>query len=218
MFQSLYDRLIALSQSRQAPYALAAVAFAESSFFPLPPDIMLIPMALAEPRRAWRYAAIATLASVAGGLLGYAIGALLYDTLGQWLLHLYGYGGKFEQFRCWYRDYGAAVILIKGLLPIPYKLVTIASGVAGYNLFWFVVLSFITRGARFFIEAGIFNRWGGTLGPLIRRNVTAVAIASLAIIVAGFYIAAKFTGEGASQCPKYGTISYTSPNSRSSYS
>src|SRR5476651_1176750 len=97
MFQSFYDRLIALSQSPRAPYALAAVSFAESSFFPLPPDIMLIPMALAEPAKAWRYALIATLASVAGGLLGYAIGALLYDTLGQWLLHTYGYDAKFEQ-------------------------------------------------------------------------------------------------------------------------
>ena len=192
MFQSLYDRLISLSHSPRAPYALAAVAFAESSFFPIPPDIMLIPMALAEPRKAWGYAAIATLASVAGGLLGYAIGALLYDSLGQWLMHAYGYGDKFEQFREWYKNYGAAVILIKGLLPIPYKLVTIASGVAGYNLFWFVVLSFITRGARFFIEAGIFNRWGGTLEPLIRNNITAVALVSLAVIVGGFYLAAKF--------------------------
>jgi len=192
MFQSLYNRLIALSQSANAPYALAAVSFAESSFFPVPPDIMLIPMALARPERAWRYAAIATLASVAGGLLGYAIGALLYDSLGQWLMHVYGYGDKFEQFREWYRHYGAAVILIKGLLPIPYKLVTIASGVAGYNLFWFVVLSLITRGARFFIEAGIFNRWGGTLEPFIRENIAAVALVSLAVIVGGFYLAAKF--------------------------
>ena len=192
MLQSLYDRFIALSQSRRAPYALAAVAFAESSFFPIPPDIMLIPMALAEPAKAWRFALIATLSSVAGGLLGYAIGALLYDTLGQWLLHAYGYGAKFDQFREWYQQYGAAVILIKGLLPIPYKLVTIASGVAGYNLVWFVILSLITRGARFFIEAGIFNRWGGTLGPLIRQNVTAVTVGSLVLIVGGFYLAAKF--------------------------
>ena len=192
MFQSIYDRLIALSQSSRAPYALAAVSFAESSFFPIPPDIMLIPMALAEPAKAWRYALICTLASVAGGLLGYAIGALLFDTLGQWLLHAYGYGAKFEQFRQWYAQYGAAVILIKGLLPIPYKLVTIASGVAGYNLFWFVVLSLITRGARFFAEAGIFNRWGGALEPFIRRNITAVGLTTLVVIVAGFYLAAKF--------------------------
>lgn len=191
MFQSLYDRLIALSRSDRAPYVLAAVSFAESSFFPIPPDIMLIPMALAQPKRAWTYAGICTVASVLGGLLGYAIGALLYDSLGQWLLHLYGYGAKFEQFRQWYRDYGAAVILIKGLLPIPYKLVTIASGVAGYNLFWFVVLSLITRGARFYAEAGIFNRWGDTLGPLIRRNVAAVVVGSLVVVAAGFYLAAK---------------------------
>jgi len=131
MFQALYDRLIALSRSANAPYVLAAVSFAESSFFPVPPDIMLIPMALAAPKRAWFYAGICTIASVLGGLLGYAIGALLYDSLGQWLLQFYGYGAKFEQFREWYRTYGAWVILIKGFLPIPCKLVNIASGVAG---------------------------------------------------------------------------------------
>ena len=192
MFQSLYDRLAALSRSPRAPYVLAAVSFAESSFFPIPPDVMLIPMSLAEPRRAWCYAGLCTIASVLGGLLGYAIGALLYDSLGTWLLNLYGYGAKFEQFRLWYRDYGAAVILIKGLLPIPYKLVTIASGVAGYNLFWFVVLSLVTRGARFYIEAGLLNRYGGQIEPFIRRNVAATVAVSLAVIALGFYLAAKF--------------------------
>ncbi len=192
MFQSLYDRLIALSKSERAPYVLAAVSFAESSFFPIPPDIMLIPMALAAPKRAWFYAGICTVASVLGGLLGYAIGALLYDSLGAWLLHLYGYDAKFEQFRDWYRAYGAWVILIKGFLPIPYKLVTIASGVAGYNLVWFVILSIITRGARFYIEAGLLNRFGGTIEPFIRRNLAATVAASLAVIVFGFYLATKF--------------------------
>jgi len=191
MFQALYDRLIALSRSANAPYVLAAVSFAESSFFPVPPDIMLIPMALAAPKRAWFYAGICTIASVLGGLLGYAIGALLYDSLGQWLLQFYGYGAKFEQFREWYRTYGAWVILIKGFLPIPYKLVTIASGVAGYNLVWFVVLSFITRGARFYIEAGLLNRFGGTIEPFIRRNLAATIAATVAIVVLGFYLATK---------------------------
>jgi len=191
MFQALYDRLIALSRSANAPYVLAAVSFAESSFFPVPPDIMLIPMALAAPKRAWFYAGICTIASVLGGLLGYAIGALLYDSLGQWLLQFYGYGAKFELFREWYRTYGAWVILIKGFLPIPYKLVTIASGVAGYNLVWFVVLSFITRGARFYIEAGLLNRFGGTIEPFIRRNLAATIAATVAIVVLGFYLATK---------------------------
>lgn len=192
MFQSLYDRLIALSKSERAPYVLAAVSFAESSFFPIPPDIMLIPMALASPKRAWFYAGICTVASVLGGLLGYAIGALLYDSLGAWLLNLYGYGAKFEQFRAWYQAYGAWVILIKGFLPIPYKLVTIASGVAGYNLVWFVLLSLLTRGARFYIEAGLLNRYGGVIEPFIRRNLAATVAASVAVIVLGFYLAAKF--------------------------
>ncbi len=192
MFHSLYDRLTELARGKRAPYVLAAVSFAESSFFPIPPDVMLVPMALANPKRAWFYAGICTIASVLGGLLGYAIGALLYDSLGQWLMNLYGYGAKFEQFRLWYQDYGAWVILIKGFLPIPYKLVTIASGVAGYNIFWFVVLSAVTRGARFYLEAGLLNRFGGVIEPFIRRNLAATVAATIAFIVAGFYLAAKF--------------------------
>jgi membrane protein YqaA with SNARE-associated domain len=191
MLRPLYDRLIELSRSERAPYVLAAVAFAESSFFPLPPDIMLIPMTVAAPGKAWRYACICTVSSVMGGLLGYAIGALLYDTVGQWIIRVYGMGANIEAFRDWYKTYGAAVILIKGVSPIPYKLVTIASGIAGYSLFWFVVLSTLTRGARFFIEAGVLNRFGDPVRNFIERNLTAVAVGSLILIVGGFILALK---------------------------
>src|SRR4029077_12086940 len=136
-----------------ALWILSAVAFAESSFFPVPPDIMLLPMSLAKPQRAWLYAGVCTIASVAGGLLGYAIGALLYDSVGHWLINLYGYGDKVEAFRESYARGGAIIILGKGLTPIPYKLVTITSGFAGYNIWLFILFSIITRGARFFIEA-----------------------------------------------------------------
>ena len=132
---------------------LAAVSFAESSFFPVPPDIVLVPMALANPSKARLYALVCTIASVLGGLLGYAIGALLYDTVGHWLISAYGYGEGVEAFRAAYAKWGAWIILIKGMTPIPYKIVTIASGFAGYNLLYFFVLSCITRGARFFLEA-----------------------------------------------------------------
>ena len=119
MSNSLYARVKALADSPSAEAALAAVAFAESSFFPIPPDILLAPMALADPRRAWRFALIATVASVLGGMLGYAIGALLYDTLGQWLVNLYGYGAKMEALKQTYAQWGWLVILVKGVTPDP---------------------------------------------------------------------------------------------------
>ena len=147
MFNSLYPRLKALAEGPRAEAALAAVAFAESSFFPIPPDVLLAPMALAKPARAWRYALIATVASVIGGMLGYAIGAMLFDTVGQWLVNLYGYGAKVDALKQTYAQWGWLVILIKGLTPIPYKLVTIVSGLLGYNFPLFVALSIVTRGA-----------------------------------------------------------------------
>jgi membrane protein YqaA with SNARE-associated domain len=191
MFKRLYHWMLSVSESRHAPYALAAVAFAESSFFPIPPDVILIPMSLATPRRAWRYAAIATIASVAGGVLGYGIGALLFDTIGQWLIHLYGYADRMAALKETYARWGALVILIKGLTPIPYKLVTIVSGLLGYNFALFVLLSLLTRGARFFLLAGALNRFGDPLKAALERHF-AVFIGGLAVIVVlGFWIAAK---------------------------
>ena len=131
MLQKMYDKVIALSASKHALPALAAVSFAESSVFPIPPDLLLVPMALAQPHKARLYALVCTIASVVGGMLGYAIGALLYDTLGQWLIKAYGYGEGMEAFRAAYDQWGAWIILIKGLTPIPYKIETIASGFAG---------------------------------------------------------------------------------------
>jgi len=191
MFKALYDWTIALSASPRAPQALGVISFAESSFFPVPPDVMLVPMVMAKPERAWAYAALCTLMSVLGGLAGYAIGALLYDTLGVWLINLYGYGNKMDAFRALYQQYGHWIILIKGFTPIPFKLVTIASGLAGYDLFWFVVLSLITRGARFFLVAGVMNRFGVPLRRFIEANLTMVGVVSILAIIGGF-VAAKF--------------------------
>ncbi|MGA8691689.1 MAG: YqaA family protein [Methyloceanibacter sp.] len=189
MLRGLYDRVIALAKGRHALTALAAVAFAESSFFPVPPDVVLVPMVLANPQRARTFALVCTIASVLGGLLGYAIGAALYDTLGAWLIKAYGYGDSFEAFRDAYAKWGAWIILIKGLTPIPYKIVTIASGFAGYSLPMFVLLSCITRGARFFIEAELLRIYGEPIRDFIERRLTLVTTGFLAAIVGGFLIA-----------------------------
>jgi len=189
MLRNLYDKVIALSESRQALPALAAVSFAESSFFPVPPDVILVPMALAKPEKARLYALVCTLASVAGGILGYFIGAFLYDTLGKWLISLYGYGEGVETFRAAYAEWGSWIILIKGMTPIPYKIVTITSGFAGYDFFMFVLLSFITRGARFFLEAELLRIYGEPIREFIEKRLTLVITGFLVAIVGGFFIA-----------------------------
>ncbi len=187
--RSLYSWIIGHAAGQHAWWALAAIAFAESSFFPLPPDVMLVPMVLADRSRAFLLAAWCTLFSVLGGLLGYAIGALLYDSIGHWLIHAYGYGTSLDAFRAAYAKWGALIILIKGLTPIPYKLVTIASGFAGYNLGLFVLLSIITRGARFSLEAGLLYIFGEPVRSFIEKRLEIVFVAFLALIVAGFLIA-----------------------------
>ena len=189
MLRPLYDKVIALSASRYALPALATISFAESSFFPVPPDVLLVPMALARPERARLYALVCTIASVLGGLAGYAIGALLYDTLGRWLISIYGYGEGIEAFRQAYATWGAWIILIKGLTPIPYKIVTIASGFAGYDLLAFTVLSLITRGARFFLTAELLRIYGEPIRGFIEERLTLVASSFLALVVGGFVIA-----------------------------
>jgi membrane protein YqaA with SNARE-associated domain len=191
MFKRLYDWTLSLATSKRAPQALAAVSFTESSFFPVPPDVMLVPMVMAKPERAWNYALICTIASVLGALLGYAIGALLYDTLGTWLIRLYGYGDRMENFRQLYQEHGHWIILIKGLTPIPFKIVTIASGLAGYDLLWFTLLCLVTRAGRFYIVAGVLNRFGAPLKAFIEKNLTAVGFVTLLAIIGGF-AAAKF--------------------------
>lgn len=191
MFKALYNWTLSLSASPRAPQALAVVSFSESSFFPVPPDVMLIPMAMAKPERAWNYALICTIASVLGGMLGYAIGALLYDTLGTWLIKLYGYGDKMDAFRALYQEHGHWIILIKGFTPIPFKLITIASGLAGYDFLWFVLLSLLTRGARFYAVAGVMNRFGAPLKQFIENNLTLVGIIGVIALIGGF-AAAKF--------------------------
>jgi membrane protein YqaA with SNARE-associated domain len=192
MLRSLYNWCIDAAGKPHAAWILAAVSFVESSFFPVPPDIMLIPMSLARPDRAWRYAVLCTLGSVAGGMLGYLIGALLYDSVGQWIVRAWGYGDKIEAIRQAFADYGAWIILGKGVTPIPYKIVTIASGFAGYNFGSFVALSLLTRGVRFFAEAFLLKRYGPQARVIIEKRlgfwVTISALVLVAGVVAALYL------------------------------
>jgi membrane protein YqaA with SNARE-associated domain len=171
MLRRLYDYFIAAADKPHALWTMGAISFAESSVFPIPPDVMLIPMALANPRRAWYYATVCTVTSVAGGLLGYAIGALLYESVGQWLINLYGYADKVESFRAAYAEYGAWIILLKGLTPIPYKVVTITSGFADYNVFLFTFFSIIARAMRFYMVAFLLNRYGMQAREIIEKRL-----------------------------------------------
>jgi membrane protein YqaA with SNARE-associated domain len=191
MLKRLYDWTMSLAASRHAPVALGAIAFAESSFFPVPPDVILVPMSLAEPKRAWYFAALCTVASVAGGALGYAFGALFYDTVGQWLIQLYGYSEKMDAMRAFYAQWGAIFILVKGLTPIPYKLVTIVSGLMAYNFPLFIGLSLITRGARFFLLAAALNHFGDPIREKLEAHFGLFMGGLAAIVVAGFVVAAK---------------------------
>lgn len=189
MIRRLYNWMMRLAEHRHATWALAGISFAESSFFPIPPDPLLILMVLAKRERAFLIAAICTVASVAGGVLGYAIGALLYDTVGQWLMNLYGYTDKVESFRHAYQsEWGTYFILIKGLTPIPYKIVTITSGIAGYNLPMFILLSAITRGARFFIVATLLRIFGEPVRHFIEKWLEWVTAGAAALVISGFVV------------------------------
>ncbi|BBE71473.1 YqaA family protein [Oharaeibacter diazotrophicus] len=188
MLRQMYGWTMSLAAGRHAPTALAAVSFAESSFFPIPPDVLLVPMVLARRERAYVYAAICTAASVLGGALGYAIGVWLFGSLGQWLISAYGLGDDMAKFQASYAEWGAAIILLKGLTPIPYKLVTIASGFAGYDFPLFLLLSAITRGARFFLEAALLRRYGEPVRDFIENRLEWVMLAVAVTIVGGFLL------------------------------
>ena len=189
LLRRIYDWCIAAADKPHAMWIMGAVAFAESSFFPIPPDVMLVPMALASPRRAYIMAAWCTAASVVGGMLGYAIGALLYDSVGAWVMNVYGYGDKIEFFRAVYKCWGAWIILIKGLLPIPYKVVTITSGFAGYNFGLFVLFSTITRGGRFLVLAWLLHRYGEKAREIIENRLGMWVVLGAVVLIGGIFAA-----------------------------
>ncbi|GLK66444.1 YqaA family protein [Hansschlegelia plantiphila] len=188
MLRRLYAWTLSLAAGPRAEAALAGVSFAEASFFPLPPDILLVPMILARPERAYRLAILCGISSTLGGLLGYAIGALLYDSLGLWIIQVYGYADKMDSFRHAYNDYGLWIILLKGLTPIPYKLVSIVSGFAGYNVFLFFVLTAISRTLRFLAVAWLLKRYGEPVREFIEKRLEIAAILMLVFVVGGFVL------------------------------
>jgi membrane protein YqaA with SNARE-associated domain len=174
-----------------APYALwmlALIAFVESSVFPIPPDVLLIPMVLAMRERAWLIAGLCTIASVAGGFLGYAIGALLFETLGRPILQLYGYVDQFAEFQAGYNRWGAWIVFFAGLTPFPYKVITIASGVTGLDVWTFGIASVFGRGMRFFAVAALLWWFGPPIKWFIERNLGWLTIAFFALLFGGFLL------------------------------
>jgi membrane protein YqaA with SNARE-associated domain len=186
MLRGIYDWTMRMAASDKAPRALAAVSFAESSFFPIPPDVMLIPMVLSRRENAWWYATIATVASVVGGVLGYAIGYFLYDTVGLPILKLYGREHALDSFMTFVHDYGVPAVIVKGMTPIPYKVVTIAAGVGHMNLLAFIGASIVARAMRFFLVAGLLYFAGEPIRVFIEKRLSLVTTVFLVLLVGGF--------------------------------
>ena len=186
MFRNLYDWTMRQAAGKHALPALAVVSFAESSFFPIPPDVMLIPMVLARPERAWLIAAVCTGASVIGGVLGYAIGYFLFATLGRMIIDFYHMQAGFDEYQKMFAEYGLWIILIKGMTPIPYKLVTIASGVAKFDFLVFMAASIVTRGVRFFAVAALLWKYGAPIREFIDRRLTILGWVFLIVLIGGF--------------------------------
>ena len=192
MLRKLYDWVINLAGSRHAPLALAIISFAESSCFPVPPDVMLAPMVLAKPQKAFLFATICTVASVLGGLLGYAIGVWLAP-VGHSILAFFGHPQGPAEFHAWFAKWGVWIILIKGLTPIPYKLVTITAGLARFDLVTFIWASIVTRGARFFLSATLLKYFGPAIREQVERRLGLFAVIFLVLLI-GVVVAMKVFG------------------------
>lgn len=186
MLRAVYDWCMALAAHRRANTALFAVSFAESSFFPIPPDVMIVPMVLADRKSAWRVALNCTVASVLGALLGYAIGALLYDQVGRPLVEFYGYTEAFENFTRRYNDWGAWIVAGAALTPFPFKVITIASGVSGLDLVVFTVASLLARGVRFYTESALLWKFGPPIRDFIERRLAILTTVFFVLLLGGF--------------------------------
>ena len=188
MIKAVYNWTIKLSATRYALWALAIVAFAESSFFPIPPDLLLIPLIIAKPKNAYLIALIAMIASVLGGGLGYYIGLKLYETVGIIIINFYHAQQLFLEFQAQFNKYGAAAVLFAGVTPFPYKIITISSGIAGMSFYKFVIFSIIARGARFFIIAILLRLYGEPIRNFIERHLNLLFIAFMVLLVLGFLL------------------------------
>ena len=184
----MYRWAMRTAQHPQALKWLGVISFAESSFFPIPPDVVLAPMVLARRHQAFLIATICTVTSVAGGVFGWTIGYFLYDTLGAWLIRLYGLKQSADAYQAWYAEWGAWVILIKGLTPIPYKLVTIASGLAKFDIWIFIAASIVTRGLRFYLIAALLWKFGPPIQGFIEKRLNLVGWVFLIALVGGFVV------------------------------
>ena len=188
MLTRAYNWMMGLAASPNALWWLAAVSFVESSVFPIPPDVMLIPMVLACRSSAWRYAAVATLSSVIGGWLGYGIGFYLYESIGRMVIDFYHLQAGFDAFQAKFNEYGAWIVLLKGMTPIPYKLVTIAAGVAHLDPLVFTLASIGSRAMRFFLVAGLLYFFGAPIRDFIEKRLTLVTTGFVVLLVGGFFI------------------------------
>jgi membrane protein YqaA with SNARE-associated domain len=186
MLRRLYDRIMALAAGRYAVPSLAAIAFIESSIFPIPPDILLIPMVLARPRDAWRLALIATIASVAGGYLGYAIGYFTFETIGRPILEFYHVMDRYDALKASFDQWGVWIIIAKGMTPFPYKLLTIASGALKFDLAAFTLASLVSRSLRFFLVAALLWWFGEPVREFIEKRLGLVTSLFLVALIGGF--------------------------------
>ena len=191
MLRRLYDWVMSLARTRHAPYALGAVSFTESSFFPIPPDILLIPMVVAKRQRWFWYALLCTVTSVLGAFLGYYIGAVLFQTIGQPLLQFYGAEHTFERFVAWYDEWGGWGILLGAVTPFPYKVLTIFSGSVGFDLIQFTLVSLIGRSLRFFIVAALLYRFGEPIRTFIEQRLALMFTLFCFLLIGGF-VALKY--------------------------
>ena len=188
MIRRLYDWTLGLAQHRHALWALAVVAFVESSFFPIPPDILMIPMIIARPNRAWLIAGVALLASVLGGLLGYAISGLAFESLGQPILASLGKSDAMAEFSTRFNDMGFWAVLVAGVTPFPYKVITIMSGWTGMPLGTFIMTSILARGLRFFVVAVLLWRFGAPIRDFIERRLGLMFTLAVALLIGGFMV------------------------------
>jgi membrane protein YqaA with SNARE-associated domain len=188
MLRGLYNWTLSLARSPYALWALAAVAFIESSFFPIPPDVLMIPMIIARPTQAFVIAGVATLSSVLGGLFGYYIGFALYETVGVQILQFYGKEAYFAEFAATYNSYGAWAVLVAGVTPFPYKVITIASGVTQLSLPVFIFASIVARALRFFLVAALLWKFGAPIRDFIERRLGLMFILFCVLLLGGFAV------------------------------
>lgn len=191
LMERVYDWSMDISRTKYALWFLVSFSFIESSFFPIPPDVLLIPMVLANRKKAWFYATFCTISSVLGGYLGYFIGMFLYDLIAVPILNFYGYMSQFEEFKNYYNSLGAWIVFGAGVTPFPYKVITIASGITGLDLFTFTIASLLSRGLRFFVVAGLLWYFGAKIQSFIEKNLGWLSIVFFILLIGGF-VALKY--------------------------